>query len=160
MDNQTNNRIFIIGVVYNWDGKNRKYIEAVNLYDRNLKKGYLQSINQVAQRYVNGEPIVGIRIKSTLTFRDKVQDYMLETYPVLLKTYDYRKMSIVDGSGKIIKQGTDVIIGMREIGGKEKCVVVNNNYEERLIDQNIAIKDKLIGVRNKSFYKPSKELIN
>ncbi|MBD5508825.1 MAG: hypothetical protein HDR05_12480 [Lachnospiraceae bacterium] len=154
------NRIFIIGILYGINDKNKEYIEALSLYDRDKKKGYIQSMNKVTQRFINGEPIVGMRVRSIIAYSYKTQNYKLVIRPLLSRTYDYKQLSIIDCSGKVLKQGKDVIIGMKKIGDTEKCVVINNNYEERIIDKEEAIQNRLLGVYKDTFYRPSMELID
>lgn len=158
--NKQENRIFIIGLMYSINGKNKQYLEALNLYDRKNKKGYMQSVEKVMQRFLAGEPIVGIKVKTTTVFDYKMQDFKIINHPQLSRIYDYRQLSVIDNTGKVLKQGKDVIIGIKVVDGAEKCVVVNNSYEERILDKQEAIKNKLIGVRRESFYRPSMELIS
>lgn len=133
---------FIIGVVYNDDNK----IEALSLYERESKKGYLQSLKKVTERFKAGEDILGISVREEIKFSNTIQEFKTSYYPVLdTSNFNYRKLNVLNGSGGIIFPGKDVIVGMTEEDGKEYCVVVNSDYELRKVKREEAIKQQLIG---------------
>lgn len=153
--------IFILGIIYGVNDFNKKYIEAVNVYDVQNKIGYLQSFKRIADRYLQGEPIIGLTVKN---FRRVTGPYPLDfeyepkVYLDKMK-YDFRKLSEIDGDGRVLKQGKDVIIGMKEIEGELKCVVIDNYYNIRYISREKAIEEKLVGVTKNSFFKESKVVL-
>lgn len=134
---------FIIGVVYSDDNK----IEAVSLYERDSKKGYLQSLKTVTERVIQGENILGISIREEVKFSNAIQDFVVNNYPVLdTGNFNYMKLNVLNGAGQVIFPGKDVIVGTTvEEDGTEYCVVVNSNYELRKVKKEDAIKQNLVG---------------
>ena len=134
---------FIIGVVYSDDDK----IEALSLYERDSKKGYLQSLKTVTERVKNKEEILGISVREELKFNNSIQDFKLNYYPVLdTGKFNYMKLNVVNGAGKVVFPGKDVIVGTTvEEDGTEYCVVVNSDYELRKVKKEEAIKQDLVG---------------
>ena len=134
---------FIIGVVYSDDNK----IEALSLYERDSKKGYLQSLKTVTERVIQGENILGISIREEVKFSNAIQDFVVNNYPVLdTGNFNYMKLNVLNGAGQVIFPGKDVIVGTTvEEDGTEYCVVVNSNYELRKVKKEDAIKQNLVG---------------
>lgn len=134
---------FIIGVVYSDDNK----IEALSLYERDSKKGYLQSLKTVTERVIQGENILGISIREEVKFSNAIQDFVVNNYPVLdTGNFNYMKLNVINGAGQVIFPGKDVIVGTTvEEDGTEYCVVVNSNYELRKVKKEDAIKQNLVG---------------
>lgn len=159
-ESKIGNRIFIIGIIYGTNDRNKKVIEALSLYDREQKKGYIQSYEKVTQRFINGEPIVGIRMKNDVRYDTRYDDYNINTYSVLdIMKYNYKKLPVLDGSGKVIEPGKDVIIGTKIIDGTEKFVVVNTSYKLRYLSKEEALQEKLLGVIRNTFFVESTEPI-
>lgn len=147
---------FLIGVVY--EGKN---IEAVSLYDRETKKGYLQSLKNVVKRIQNGEKILGISVRDEVKFVPTLQDFKIVSNPVLDKSwFNYKEMNILNGAGEVVFPGKDVIVGTLTEDDTEYCVVVNSNYELRKIKKEDAIQQKLIGTFRKTILKICSEPIS
>ncbi|MBR4981972.1 MAG: hypothetical protein IKY94_05380 [Lachnospiraceae bacterium] len=134
---------FIIGVVYSDDNK----IEALSLYERDSKKGYLQSLKTVTERVIQGENILGISIREEVKFSNAIQDFVVNNYPVLdIGNFNYMKLNVLNGAGQVIFPGKDVIVGTTvEEDGTEYCVVVNSDYELRKVKKEDAIKQNLVG---------------
>lgn len=134
---------FIIGVVYSDDNK----IEALSLYERDSKKGYLQSLKTVTERVIQGENILGISIREEVKFSNAIQDFVVNNYPVLdIGNFNYMKLNVLNGAGQVIFPGKDVIVGTTvEEDRTEYCVVVNSNYELRKVKKEDAIKQNLVG---------------
>ena len=133
---------FIVGVVYNEDNK----IEALSLYERNSKKGYLQSLKTVVERVKNQEKILGISVREEIKFSNTLQDFKVNYNPVLdTGNFNYMKLNVINGAGKVIFPGKDVIVGTTVEDDEVYCVVVNSDYELRKMKKEDAIKQGLIG---------------
>ena len=134
--------IFIIGVVYNEENK----IEALSLYERDSRKGYLQSLKTVTERVQNGENILGISVREEIKFNNVIQDFKASYYPVMdTANFNYKKLNVLNGAGGIVFPGKDVIVGILTEEETEYCVVVNSDYELRKVKREDAIKQGLIG---------------
>ena len=155
------NYIFIIGVIYGLTSKKHRCVEAVKLHDTKTKESDIVSLNVVGERIKRGEPIVGARFKNLVTYNEKRRDFINnETVYLDIMHYDHRQMSELNGAGEVIKKGKEIIIGMKEIDGVEKCVVMDADCNIRYVDKETAVKEKLLGVIRKSFLKESRMLID
>ena len=147
--------IFVIGLIY---GENNK-VEAVSLYERDTKKGYMQSIKTVGARIQRGEQIHGVNIREEVRFNDSIQDFKVTVSPYMdLSKFDHRKMNVLNGAGQVIFPGKDVIIGtMTEDDGTEYCVVVDSDYKLRKVKREDAIKQGLLGTFRNTILKVCKK---
>lgn len=154
------NRIFIVGIIYGKNTKCNDRVEAVKLYDRQTGKSEIQSIEKVMQRIKNKEPIVGVRIKTSTRYSEKVHEFidMEQPYFDIMK-YDYRLIDVIDGNENILKSGTEIIVGTKTINGEEMCGIINSRCELRFISKSEAIKGQYLGVVRGTLYRESSEPI-
>lgn len=133
MENNNNN-ILLIGVLYEKDlSYNIDKIAAVKIYDRKMKKSELISTNNLIKRLESGINIIGVKVE-----KDK---YKNATAVFSKGVLDYRKLSEVNGEGKIIKKKKDVILGMKH----GKYLVIDSELNERLLTKEEIYKEKPYG---------------
>lgn len=156
MATQTRERHFIIGIVYGVNGKGKEIIEAVQIYNPITKESSIESLSSIKKRILEGQEIVGARLKAIKRYSAKEEGFIVSETPILNKTvYNYSKLSKLNGMGEIIEKGKDVIIGTKKDGNQLKYIVINNSLETRYLDKEEVIKEKFVGVIRDVIGKPS-----
>lgn len=128
------NSILLLGVVYEKDlCSNKNKIGAVKLYDRKRKQCEFISTERLIKWIESGMNIIGVKLEKT-----KANN----TVAVFEKgVLDYRKLSELDGSGKIINKKKDVILGRKE----GKYLVIDAELNERLLTKEEIYEEKPYG---------------
>ena len=151
-----NDRHFIIGVVYEVNGKGKEVLDAVQLYNPVTHKANLESLKNVKKRLDEGQEVVGIRLKVIKRYSAKEEDFIVNEIPILNKTiYNHNKLSRLNGKGEVIEKGKEVVVGTKMIDGQLKYMIVNNLLEIKYLDKEEVIKGNYVGVIRDVIGKPS-----
>ena len=153
---QKSERHFIIGLVYEINGKGKEVLNAVQLYNPVKHESNLESIQNVKKRVEDGQEVVGIRLKAIKRYSSKEGEFIVNEIPVLNKTiYNYNKLSKINGKGEVIEKGKEVVVGTKKVDGQLKYMIVNNLLEIKYLDKEEVIKGSYVGVIRDVIGKPS-----
>lgn len=155
--------IFIIGLIYGINNNNKECIDAFKLFDRKMKRVYIQSFEKTAKEFMEGRKIVGLRLKE----KEKLhEDGNLESlkYPVLsLMNYDCRELPLLNGKGEVIKPGKEIVIGKIRTVDRTRYAILNANEADvdfRFASKEEVIQEELLGTIRDAILKPSDDFVN
>lgn len=153
---QKSERHFIIGVVYGINEKGKEVLEAVQLYNPDTKQSSIESLRNIKQRVLDGQNVVGVRLKAVKRYSTKEEEFVVNEVLVLNKTiYNCNKLSKLNGKGEVLEKGKEVVIGTKKIGNQLKYMIINNSLEIKCLDKEEVIKGKYVGVMRDVIGKPS-----
>lgn len=135
---------FITGLVYkiNTEIREQRNIEAVSIYDTDTRDSTLTSMDKLKQMLLDGIVVNGASIKVKPLFDEKRQDYKCVNQLILnKKSYNYRRLAILDGSGKLLEKGIETIIGKLKGSESEYLVVDAENKISVVHKDRISLKN-------------------
>lgn len=150
---------FIVGIIYDYNSeKNNRVISAVAVYDRENKKGTIQSINKIIQQLKAGEKIAGIELKQDCKFiqGEKMEYKTIEKPAFDMIKYKYQRLPVLNGKGEVIKSGKDVVVGRLDV---DRYITVNSEFKEKCMLKNDILNKQLVGVTNNGIAYESSELL-
>lgn len=135
---------FMIGVIYRHDNKK---IEAIKTYNIKNRECRIDSLEAIKYRMENGERIAGISLSYTLVYNSKENGYLIKSNLHFEGAiYNYKHLDVINGKGRVVHPGKEVIIGMYEGEHEKLFIAMNGNGEVRYLSKNEAIEQRLMGV--------------